>query len=718
MQDTPYPSDFCEQFHVQNTDSFQPCGVLLGIDLNGFIIKFASENCKSLFNFSDNNFFKKKLADCISESSFHFIKRHVKNLQSLANEIRVNIQLDVKSENNFIKYHCLSFLTKDILCLEFQLECPIEYQVNQELFDAAYQEITLYQGDLNILAAKLCRFIRFVTNFDRIYYCRFEDDGTGYVPANDATEPLESILHHHFPATDVPAIVRQLYLKSRYRLITEATYTPIKIIGLHEKIDLSMSLFRAIGPTHLQYLKNMGIMSSASFSVVENNTLRGLIGCHSVKRKAIPLEILPKIQLLVELFATRLLDEKLNELQIKAPKINKNIFEFLKMYENMNCDLQSLPKESFALLRNTFMCDNVLYKYENKKITDSNIPDEMIDKIDFFAKKKFDNNEITILNCLSDLHPKFNKWMKEYSGMIYIPLDRDHISYIALFRPEQIQTIKWSGDPSIQNINSDGSLNPRNSFAIWYNQIKGACVPWSKVEISIAKEIRIKLIDIRSNFLEKSIRENLILKEKNDENELLLSEIHHRVKNNLSIVSSIFDWKMKESKNSELISDLKEMKSRVHAISALHETLYQGGNFGSLSIEKYLKSIAREALSLVKNNNTQIDFTFSIPSDLVIPIQEALPLGLITHEFITNSIKHAFNEKDKGLINIEWNEYADTPILTLSDNGKGYVNIEKKQNKSLGLELIRLLVGQLDAIPSWDGSVGVKLKIKFDRKFA
>ncbi|BBH53033.1 histidine kinase dimerization/phosphoacceptor domain -containing protein [Fluviispira sanaruensis] len=718
MNDTPYPSDFCEQFQVQQADSFQPCGIFLGIDIERFKIAFASENWNSLFYFSDNDIIKKELAQCISEDSYLFIKKHVKNLQSLANEIRVIIQVEIKSENKYIKYYCLSYLIKNILCLEFQLECPSEYKINQELFDAAYQEITLYQGDLNILAAKLCRFIRFMTKYDRVYYCRFEDDGTGYVPADDAAEPLESILHHHFPATDVPTIVRQLYLKSRYRLITEAIYTPIKILGLQEKIDFSMSLFRSIGSTHLQYLKNMGIMSSASFSVVENKTLRGLIGCHSVKRRTIPIEILPKIQLLVELFATRLLDEKLNEMQIKSPKINKNIFEFLKMYEIMNCDLQLLPNESFDLLRNTFMCDNILYKYVNKKITDTNIPDEMIDKIEFFAKKKFDNNEITILNRLSDLHPKFNKWMETYSGMIYLPLDRDHLSYIAFFRPEQIQTLKWSGDPNIQNINSDGSLNPRNSFAIWYNQIKGVCVPWSNEEISLAKEIRIKLIDIRSNFLEKSIRENMILKEKNDENELLLSEIHHRVKNNLSIVSSIFDWKMKESKNTELIADLKEMKSRIRAISALHETLYQGGNFGSLSIERYLRSIAREALSLVKNNNTQIDFKFSIPSNIVIPIQEALPLGLITHEFITNSIKHAFTEKDEGMINIEWKEYENNTILILSDNGKGFINIEKKQNKSLGLELIRLLIGQLDAIPSWDGSIGVKLKIQFDRKFA
>ncbi|MBX9838896.1 MAG: sensor histidine kinase [Silvanigrellaceae bacterium] len=185
--------------------------------------------------------------------------------------------------------------------------------------------------------------------------------------------------------------------------------------------------------------------------------------------------------------------------------------------------------------------------------------------------------------------------------------------------------------------------------------------------------------------------------------------MHHRLKNNLAILNAMFDWKIKESSTNKIIDVLKEMKSRVKAISSLHELLYQSNIYGEVNISKYISSIIRNTSSLLINN--KIEFKTIYSKKINLSIQKALPVGLIVHEFITNSIKYAFENKDKGIIEIEWNDNLNESIFSLKDNGIGCENIESLKGSSIGLEMIRLLIKQLDAKSIWNGVGGVSLQI-------
>ena len=295
-----YPSKNCE-IEIHKTHFMQPSGIFIAVNLENLKIKYASSNSNLLFKEHSENILETTLDN-------YFTKNTIANLYKFSEQLtlqncntRCVLNLELLEVNNKNKKKpALVYSTENILCLEFQIEeAYLNYELDPFLIDNMIQIITHSKLAKEDLANQVCEFVQEITQFERVYYCEFQSDGHGFVVAESPPNFKKSILHHHFPATDVPLIVRKLYTNTRYRLITDAHYEKIPIEGRDDKIDLSQSLFRAIGETHLQYLKNMGTAASASFSVVEENTLRGLIGCHNSQQKSIPLQLLSKINQLV-----------------------------------------------------------------------------------------------------------------------------------------------------------------------------------------------------------------------------------------------------------------------------------------------------------------------------------------------------------------------------------------------------------------------------------
>ncbi|APJ03138.1 histidine kinase dimerization/phosphoacceptor domain -containing protein [Silvanigrella aquatica] len=716
-------SNNCEKQEVHVVNSIQPAGIFVAINKNNFKISHVSANCNFVFYKDPQDIINTSLENYFSERSIQKIIYYNDLLRNNSFPTRSITVLEIYNLNkNFEQMYFLIYGTDNEICIECEIGSQFidaKYKNEELLIEGMIEEITYYNGHRNALASLVCKYIKNLTHFERVYFCEFLEDGHGYVPADFSESPLESLQDHHFPATDVPMVVRSLYVKNRYRMICKASYEAVPIVGLKGKMNLERSLFRNIGSTHLQYLKNMGIQASASFSVIEENKLKGLIGCHAVQGRVIPLFLLPKIQTIVEIFATKLMTYKLNETIVVSQNFILPLIDFANLYSEIDCDLSKLEYEKLCRLKKIFNADFIFYRSNNKLQSNTEIPIELVQYLTSFIDKNISDQEFYVSNRLFDSDPKFDEWKHFASGIILISLEKNHSSFIALLRKEKIQTRTWSGNPESTQVQSDGTLSPRNSFNTWYHQINRMCEPWSHEEISLAQEFRKKLLDIRSGFLTKYSENMAILSEKNKENETLLSEVHHRVKNNLAILCSFFDWKIRESHNQEVINEMREMKSRVTAISTLHEVLYQGGSFGTVNLARYLRSIFSAVYSIVKLQNSEtIDFRLNVPGNIIISINDALPIGLITHEFITNSIKHAFLGVKEPILSFEWKYENENTFFILKDNGKGCEDIAIKKGSSLGLELIKLLIGQLDGTMNWEGKNGVELKIQFNKGFS
>lgn len=201
-----------------------------------------------------------------------------------------------------------------------------------------------------------------------------------------------------------------------------------------------------------------------------------------------------------------------------------------------------------------------------------------------------------------------------------------------------------------------------------------------------------------------------------EEKEWLLKEIHHRVKNNLQIVISLLNTQSAYLDNEEALEAIQNSQHRMHAMSLIHQKLYQTENLSSINMSWYIKELA-EYLKDSFDHEDKIKFNLSlIPIDL--DVAQAVPLGLILNEAISNAIKYAFPDT-KGTINILLEEKDNNYQLRISDNGIGLPdNFDASETDSLGMSLMMGLADQLDGTFTIQSDDGVTITIEFVKRTA
>ncbi len=201
---------------------------------------------------------------------------------------------------------------------------------------------------------------------------------------------------------------------------------------------------------------------------------------------------------------------------------------------------------------------------------------------------------------------------------------------------------------------------------------------------------------------------------KNQENELLLKEIHHRVKNNLQTISSLLSLQSESITDKSAFDAVQESKNRVASMALIHQKLYQGENLAAIEMRDYFETIGKAIKDSfgekAKNVSLEIDM-----SEIELDVDTAIPIGLITNELITNSLKHAFPDKQNGQILITLNQGKDGLLkLQIADNGKASKNESNvKKEKGFGSLLIQLLTTQLGGSLEKSNDAGTLTVIHF-----
>jgi two-component sensor histidine kinase/Flp pilus assembly protein TadD len=178
------------------------------------------------------------------------------------------------------------------------------------------------------------------------------------------------------------------------------------------------------------------------------------------------------------------------------------------------------------------------------------------------------------------------------------------------------------------------------------------------------------------------------------EKNLLLKEIHHRVKNNLQLVSSLLTLQGQSITDDVALKAINEGKNRVRSMALIHQDLYQTENITDVSAETYLLKLCNELFDTYNINTSDIVLQTDIEA-LNVDVDTLIPLGLILNELITNALKYAFEPQQKGLITIQLKEVDKELQLVVADNGKGY-DLNKVNPLSFGNKLVNSLIQQLD----------------------
>ncbi len=193
----------------------------------------------------------------------------------------------------------------------------------------------------------------------------------------------------------------------------------------------------------------------------------------------------------------------------------------------------------------------------------------------------------------------------------------------------------------------------------------------------------------------KAIEERILLALK--EKEILLKEVHHRVKNNLQVISSLMSLQKSFIDDPKLIQILDENQSRIATMSYIHESLYRHTDFSSISFAEYLERLSTNLINSYSTPDCDVKLT-TLLEDVFLTLDQAIPSGLIVNELVSNALKYAFKGKKEGTIVLRVAKVSDKIEIELSDNGAGLPeNFELNKGDSLGMYLIQALVEQLNA---------------------
>ena len=196
------------------------------------------------------------------------------------------------------------------------------------------------------------------------------------------------------------------------------------------------------------------------------------------------------------------------------------------------------------------------------------------------------------------------------------------------------------------------------------------------------------------------------------EKEALLKEIHHRVKNNLQVVSSLLGLQARAVSDEQTRRTLEESQNRIHSMALLHKSLYQSDNLSQIDFPEYVRQLASHLFQSYGITSDRIRLRTNL-AKLNLGLDAAVPCGLIINELISNSLKHAFPGDREGEVRIELRESPDGKVrLVVGDNGVG-VDIGSLRPTTLGLRLVRMLAEQLGAELDIQSRGGIETQLTF-----
>ncbi|MCC7303720.1 MAG: PAS domain S-box protein [Bacteroidia bacterium] len=219
---------------------------------------------------------------------------------------------------------------------------------------------------------------------------------------------------------------------------------------------------------------------------------------------------------------------------------------------------------------------------------------------------------------------------------------------------------------------------------------------------------------VSRDITERKQNENRIIQSLH-EKEVLLKEVHHRVKNNLQVISSILNLQSSYVKDKNTLMMLRESQDRIKSMAFIHESLYQTKDFSKVNFSEYVVNLSKNLMRSYDLSGRKVEFASQV-ENVHLNLDQSIPCGLIINELVSNALKYAFRKKKKGIITLKIREKDDKITVVLADDGDGIPEgFDYRNTDSLGLQLVVTLSEQLNGTIKLDRKNGTKFTITFPR---
>jgi diguanylate cyclase (GGDEF)-like protein/PAS domain S-box-containing protein len=495
----------CASEPIHHIGSIQAVGILIAVDRERFVIQHASLNLATIFPVSAEMAISHALAEFLGHDQVQRLKTLVQQ-PDWTGALICSVLLPV--DGTLQKYDAQVFHSGELLVIEIEQQHPQEGDVFHDLFIPVGDVLWKLDSETRLLpyAQRCVEQVRVLTGFDRVMMYRFDSNWDGEVIAESKGEEAESYLGNHFPASDIPPQARALYTRNLVRHIADVNHEPIPIVGAQAQmnpasVDLTHSWLRSMSPIHVQYLRNMGVSASLSISLVQNDRLWGLIACHHLTPKYVPLRARELDEFIGRSVSLKLInmDQREREaLNIRSRDLLHEMTDRIRTAENLDSVINAIKDKLLGLVD----ADGMIVTVDGKRYCLGNTPSsKVLDRIVGYLRSNSNLPVFQTDNCsqlMADAGACDDQNTEEAGGLMVAPLDHAMENFVMWFRPRILRTLRWAGNPE-KSITRDATgvrVSPRKSFSTWIETYSEKSHAWSQTEVDAAASLSLALIEV------------------------------------------------------------------------------------------------------------------------------------------------------------------------------------------------------------------------------
>ncbi|PVB62452.1 HWE histidine kinase domain-containing protein [Labrenzia sp. 011] len=666
----------CDREPIHQLGRVQSYGALLAVS-SDWIVQHASMNLRDILGIRHEDALGRPLGEIVVAEGLARIRDNLRAVASPHGAARLFGVVMRESGNTFdVSVH----QSGSHLIIEFEPKLSTR---GRDVLSEVYPQIAALRRnrDLRLLAGDAARGLGELTGFDSVMVYQFQADHSGKVIAEQRLDRQKKYDGMMFPASDIPVQARALYKRSLLRLIADVNDEGSAIVpgaGVDGvPLDLSLAVTRSVSPIHIEYLRNMGVEASMSVSIMKDGELWGLFACHHDSPRYIDYERRTAVEMFAHMFSyelSRFEDGLRKTVEQDTSRLHAMLMGHMANGRALADSLLAVSEEINSVIPHDGL---VLFENEGFHATGSVPSEEEFLSLARFLDRSIGSAVFTT-DCLSKLHEPAADYADRVAGLMAIPISKRPRDYLVLTRRQVEETVDWAGDPSKPaSVGPNGArLTPRKSFEVWRETVFRRSLPWGAQEVHAADLLRVILLEV---FLKVTDAANLERKRAHEQQQLLISELNHRVRNILNLMRGLVAQSRSSARTLEEFT--ANLDGRIHSLARAHD---------QLTLEQWEPASLRAliACEFAAYADSQSERLSLKGPDAMITPNAYTTLALVLHEMVTNSIKYGALHNEAGRVSvditvensggllIDWTERGGPPVMSPKRRGFGTTIIE------------------------------------------
>lgn len=487
-----------------------------------------------------------------------------------------------------------------------------------------------------------------MTGYDRVMAYRYETNGDGEVVSEVRTGSAASFLGLRYPAWDVPEQARALQVRNPVRILCDIRQEPVPIYSLQASdppLDMSLAHLRGISPIHVEYLSNMGVGATLTIGLIVEGRLWGMFACHHLSPKLISSDV----RIAVELFGQMLslvIKQRLDlDNTLKRRKAAEARERILAETDAKTDLLHSFPKLA-PILSDVIVCDGLAISYEGKTLTHGSVPSPAAITILTEHDPHTEDMVLPVSN-LSHSQLTNDAPLNTSAGCLLIRATAAFPLQLMYFRDEKIKQLKWAGKPEkeMEAGPLGPRITPRGSFEAYVEKQRGFCDEWGPADLAAARELQVLMTQITAKGERVQLLRHRDLASHQRQQDLMIAELNHRVKNILALIRSLS--RQAKASSASLESYALALEQRIAALAAAHD-LAVSNTMSGVSLRGILNT---EIGPFQDAENGRV----LLSGPLVGLRPDVAPMiALVLHEIVSNAVKYGALSTQDGLVRAKW----------------------------------------------------------------